>query len=83
MKKSTASCFESSINTQYENNYSNCVNNVLFKRKTTLIVWRQQNKGKDLLEEILNDIVKYNLYIEFVFFKKCEGEGKRAEKCSR
>ena len=29
--------------------------------ETTLIVWRQQNKGKDLFEEILNDIVKYNL----------------------
>ena len=28
--------------------------------KTTLIVWRQQNKGKDLFEEILNDIVKLN-----------------------
>ena len=23
-------------------------------------MWRQQNKGKDLFEEILNDIVKYN-----------------------
>ena len=47
---------------QYEHNESNCVNNVLFKRKTTLIliVWRQQNKGKYLFEEILNDIVKFN-----------------------
>ena len=33
---------------------------LLFKRKTTLIRWGQQNKGKDLFEEILNDIVKYN-----------------------
>ena len=39
---------------------SDSVNNVLFKRKTTLIVWRQQNKGKDSFEEILNDKVKYN-----------------------
>ena len=23
-------------------------------------MWRQQNKGKDLFEEILKDIVKYN-----------------------
>ena len=30
------------------------------ERKTTLIVWRQQKKGKDLFEEILNDIVTYD-----------------------
>ena len=55
------------------------MNNVLFKRKTTLIVWRQQNKGKDLFEEILNDIEQNRiLYVEFVFFKKCGGKRKKS-----
>ena len=51
-----------------------CEQCFFFKRKTTQIVWRQQNKGKDLFEEILNDIVKIILYVECVFFKKCGGE---------
>ena len=52
------------------------MNNVLFKRKTTLIVWRQQNKGKDLFEEILNE-PNIILHVDFVFFKKCGGKRKK------
>ena len=58
------------------------MNNVLFKRKTTLIKWRQQKKGKYLFEELLNDISNIILYVEFVFFKKCGGEKeKEPKKC--
>ena len=32
----------------------------MFCSSGKLIVWGQQNKGKYLFEEILNDIVKYN-----------------------
>ena len=42
-------------------------------------MWRQQNKGKELFEEILNDRAKYNpLWFLHFFSLKVLGEGKRA-----
>ena len=40
-------------------------------------MWRQQNKGKDLFEETLNDIAKYNHYADFCSLKEW-GVGERA-----
>ena len=38
--------------------------------------WRQQKKGKDLFEELFNDLVKYNLLLSLFSLKSVRGKEK-------